>query len=162
MLIGRSIVGIMASDVVKLTRLLKMNDNIREIYAVSRKEMAPVLLHAAAFDESIARIALIEPCSSYLSIVMNHFYISSFIPGVVPGALKAYDLPDIEASLAPRRLLMAGVTDGNGKITDTASINDDLKIVRNEYIRKSAGEDLMIFSLAEYDNPDAIFSDWIK
>jgi hypothetical protein len=162
MLIGRSIVGIRASDVVKLTRLLKMNDNIREIYAVSRKEMAPVLLHAAAFDKSIARIALIEPCSSYLSIVLNRFYISSFIPGVVPGALKTYDLPDIEASLAPRRLLMAGVTDGNGKTTDTASINDDLKIVRNEYIRKSAGEDLMIFSLAEYDNPDAIFSDWIK
>ena len=115
------------------------------------------LLHAAAFDKSISRIALIEPYSSYLSIVRNRFYTSSFIPGVVPGALKEYDLPDIEASLAPRQLLMAGVTDGYGKTTDTAAISEDLEIVRNGYKKKNAEENLMILSLPNYDNPDAFF-----
>ena len=116
-------------------------------------------MYAAAFDNSISRIALIEPYSSYLSIVRNRFYSSSFIPGVVPGALKAYDLPDIEASFAPGKLLMAGVTDGYGKISDTASINNDLEIVRNGYKKKNAEENLMILSLPQYDNPDALF--WI-
>lgn len=161
MLIGRSIAGIRASDVVKLAHLLKRGD-INEIYAVSRKEMAPVVMYAAAFDNSISRIALIEPYSSYLSIVRNRFYCSSFIPGVVPGALKAYDLPDIEASLAPRKLLMAGVTDGYGKTSDTASINKDLDIVRNVYKKKNADENLMILSLPQYDNPDALYMDWIE
>jgi hypothetical protein len=162
MLIGRSIVGIRASDAVKLTRLLEKACNVSEIYAVSRKEMAPVILHAAAFDKSIAGIALIEPFSSYMSIVKNHYYISAFIPGVVPGALKEYDLPDVEASLAPRKLLIAGVTDGYGKTTDTEGINEDLAVVKHEYKRKSAERNLTILSLPAYDSPDAVFSDWIK
>ena len=162
MLIGRSIAGIRASDVVKLAHLLKKRTSINEIYAVSRKEMAPVLLYAAVFDPSISRIALLEPYSSYLSIVRNRFYSSSFIPGVVPGALKAYDLPDIEASFAPGKILLAGVTDGYGKMSDTASINKDLDIVRNGYKKKNAEEYLLIRPLPQDKNYDALFLDWIK
>ena len=33
---------------------------------------------------------------------------------------------------------------------------------RNGYKRKNAAKDLMIITLPKYDNPDAIFSDWIK
>ena len=161
-LIGRSIVGIRASDVVKLTRLLKKNTEIEEVYGVSRKEMAPVLLHAAAFESAITRIALIEPYSSYQSIVINRFYNSSFIPGVVPGALTAYDLPDLAASLAPRHLLMAGVTDGYGKITDTASINNDLDIIEVAYQKKNAERMLKIVSMKPDENPDVLFMDWLK
>jgi hypothetical protein len=161
MLIGRSIAGIRASDVVKLAHLLRKRE-INEIYAVARKEMAPVILYAAAFDNSISRIALIEPYSSYLSIVRNRFYSSSFIPGVVPGALKAYDLPDIEARFAPEKLLMAGVTDGYGRVSDTASINNDLDIVRNVYKHKNAEGNLMIKPLLNDKNYDVLFLDWIR
>ena len=162
MLIGRSIAGIRASDVVKLSHLLNRSGKITEIYGVSRKEMAPVLLHAAAFEPAIIRIALIEPYSSYQSIVMNHFYNSSFISGVVPGALKAYDLPDLAASLAPRKLMMAGVTDGYGKNTDTASINKDLVIIRIAYQNKKAEEHLNIVSMKPDEKPDDILMEWIK
>ena len=95
--------------------------------------MAPVLLHAAAFDQDITRIALIESYSSYQSIVMNRFYDPKFVHSMVPGALKAYDLPDLAASLAPRKLLMANVTDGNGKNTDVESINKDLDLIKTAY-----------------------------
>jgi hypothetical protein len=162
LLIGRSIVGIRASDVVKLTKLLKKRGHIKEIFGVSRKEMAPVLLHAAASDHSISRIALIEPFSSFMSIVKNRFYSSSFIPGVVPGALKEYDIPDIEASLAPRPLMIAGTTDGYGKITDSEGINKDLDIVRNGYKHKNAEEYLLIRPLPKDKDYDALFMDWIK
>jgi hypothetical protein len=162
MLIGRSIVGIRAGDVIRLIRLLKKNSGISEVYGVARKEMAPVLLHAAAFDQDITRLALIEPFSSYQSIVMNHFYNSSFIPGVVPGALKAYDLPDLAASLAPRKLMMAGVTDGNGKTTDTASINNDLDIIKIAYQYKQADGMLRIVTVKPDETPDVLFTEWIK
>jgi hypothetical protein len=162
MLIGRSITGIRAADVVMLTRLLRGKDNIRTIYALARKEMAPVLVHAAAFEPDISRIALVEPYSSYMSIVKNRFYSSSFIPGVVPGSLREYDLPDIEACLAPRRLLMAGLTDGYGKTTDTTGINEDLSIIRSSYYLKDAAKNYTIIPLPPDKNPGAIFSDWIK
>ena len=162
MLIGRSIVGIRAGDVVELIRLLKKNSEISEVYGVARKEMAPVLLHAAVFEPAIARVALIEPYSSYQSIVMNHYYNSSFIPGVVPGALKAYDLPDLAASLAPVKLLIAGVTDGNGKNTDTESINKDLAVIKIAYKNKKAEEELNIVSLKSDEKPYEILTEWIK
>jgi len=162
MLIGRSIVGIRAGDVVRLTRLLKKNSGISEVYGFARKEMAPVLLHAAAFDPVITRIALIEPYASYQSIVMNHFYNSSFILGVVPGALKAYDLPDLAGSLAPRKLMMAGTTDGYGKKTDPESIAKDLAIVKVAYQNRNASGQLIIVSLEPTEKPYDLFMNWIK
>ncbi len=162
MLIGRSIVGIRAGDVVKLTSLLKQRTGLNEVYGLSHKEMAAVLIHAAAFEPSISRIALVSPCSSYRSIVMNRFYNSSLIPGVVPGALKAYDLPDLAATLAPRLLTLAGVTDGYGKVNDTASVNSDLAVIKTEYNRKKAGEMLKIVPEEQLNNPDLLYRDLIK
>jgi cephalosporin-C deacetylase-like acetyl esterase len=161
MLIGRSIVGIRAGDVVRLTRLLK-NSGMNEIYGVAKKEMAPVLLHAAAFDMSISRIALIEPYSSYQSMVMNRFYNSSFIYGAVAGALKTYDLPDLAASLAPRKLMMTDVTDGNGKGADTESIAKELTVIRTAYRSKGVEGQLKINSIKPTEKQQDFFMEWIK
>jgi len=155
-------VGIRAGDVVRLTKLLKKNNGISEVYGVARKEMSPVLLHAAAFDPDITRIALIEPYSSYQSIAMNQFYNPKFVYSIVPGALKAYDLPDLAASLAPRKLLMAGVTDGNGKTTDVESINKDLDIIKTAYRFRNADGQLNIVSLRPNEKPYDFFMEWIK
>jgi len=162
MLIGRSIVGLRAGDVVRLTRLLKKTSGISEVYGFARKEMAPVLLHAAAFDSAITRIALIEPYSSYRSIVMNRFYNPSFVLNAVPGALTAYDLPDLEASLAPRKLIMAGITDGYGKNTDTENINKDLVIIKTAYQNKKADGQLNIVYRIPTDKPYDLYMEWIK
>ncbi len=161
-LIGRSVVGIRAGDVVRLTRMLNKNTGIGEVYGVARKEMAPVLLHAAAFDQGITRIALIEPYSSYRSIAMSRFYNSSFIYGVVPGALKVYDLPDLAASLAPRKLMMVGTTDGNGKKTDQDRIEKDLAILRTAYQSKESANQLKIVFQESTLRPYDLFREWIK
>lgn len=162
MLIGRSIVGIRAGDVVRLTRLLEKNTGTDEVYGFARKEMAPVLLHAAAFDPAIARIALIEPYSSYRSIVMNRFYDSGFIHSAVSGSLEAYDLPDLAASLAPRGLMMAGITDGAGNTTDPESIIKDLAIINAAYHDKKADGQLKIIFPESVEKPYDLFMDWIK
>lgn len=162
MLIGRSIVGIRAGDVVRLAKLLKSDPGIKNIYGFARKEMAPVLLHAAAFDTFITHIALIEPYFSYSSIVLNRFYKSSFILNAVPGSLKAYDLPDLAACLAPRKLLMVGVTDGNGKGTDIENINNDLTIIQTAYKYKNSSNKLNIVFGETRDKPYELYSEWIK
>jgi hypothetical protein len=161
-LIGRSLVGIRAGDVVRLTKILKKDNQISEVYGVARKEMAPVLLHAAAFDPDISRIALIESYSSYQSIVMNMFYNPKFVHSLVPGALKAYDLPDLAASLAPRKLLMAGVTDGNSNINDLESINKDLDIIKYAYTFRNADRQLNIISGKQPEKLIDLYMEWIK
>ncbi len=161
-LIGRSIVGIRAGDVVRLTRLLLKNNKIDDVYGIARNELTPVLLYAAAFEPAITRIALIEPYSSYRSIVLNRFYNPKYVYSIVPGALTAYDLPDLEASLAPRRLLIAGVTDGNGKSTDIEGINTDLMIIKSAYHSGNADIQLNIVSLNSTEKLYNDFMGWIK
>ena len=162
-LIGRSIVGIMAGDVVRLAQLIKKRKGIDSLFGFARKELSPVLLHAAAFNPAISRVALIEPYSSYQSIVRNHFYNPAFINGIVPGALTAYDLPDLAASLAPGKLMMVNVTDGAGKRTDTESIKKDLEIVQNAYYSKKANaHQLNIISLEPNEKLNDLLKEWIQ
>jgi len=161
-IIGRSIVGIRTGDVIRLRILLTKRSEISEIYGLARKEMAPVMLYAAAFDTDITRIALIEPYSSYQSLVMNRFYYPGFVQNLVPGALTAYDLPDLAACLTPRKLLMAGTTDGNVERTDQKSIGKDLAIIRTAYQSKNAGGQLIIISPESTEKLYNLFMEWIK
>ncbi|MEF8984777.1 MAG: alpha/beta hydrolase family protein [Bacteroidales bacterium] len=167
MLIGRSITGIQAGDVVRLTRLLENNTAITDIYGFARKEMSPVLLHAAAFDSRITRIALIEPYVSYRSIVMDRFYNPAFVHSLVPGALQSYDLPDLAASLAPRKLLMGGVMDGLGSPADPEAIAGDLDIIKAGYQHKDAFDQLDVTfrfgeSFEKPYKPYDYYREWIK
>jgi dienelactone hydrolase len=161
-LIGRSIAGVRAADMVRAAMILKKRDGIKEIYGIARGEMAPVLLHAAAFYPDIKKVALLRPYSSYLSIVMNRFYQSSYIINTVPAALKAYDLPDLAASLAPRKLLIAGTVDGNGKSDDQASINRDLEVIRNAYNKRNASGQLNISPLESGVKTFDLLNNWLK
>ena len=161
-IIGRSIVGVRAGDAVRLAMLLKKRSGIGEVYGLARKEMAPVMLYAAAFDPNIARIALVDPYSSYRSIVMNRFYDPGLIQNLVPGALSAYDLPDLAGSLAPRKLMMVGTTDGNGKKTDQESIDKDLSIIKTVYQSKNVTEQLKIVSTESTGKTYDLLMEWIR
>jgi hypothetical protein len=161
MVIGRSIVGIQAGDVVKLTNLLKKEYNIKEIYGLAKKQMSPVLLHAAAFDKDIKKIALVEPYSSYRSIVMNPHYNPDFLHSTVPGSIGVYDLPDLAASLAPRKLLLSGITDGNGNTSNITDIDKDLSVIKAAY-QNNAKDKLQIIPPAIGENLFNNFKAWLE
>ncbi|HEU4610220.1 MAG TPA: xylan esterase, partial [Chitinophagaceae bacterium] len=144
MLTHRSIVGIRAGDVVRIANQLK-KEGVKEIYGLAKKQMAPVLLHAAAFDKDISKLALIQPYSSYRAIVMDNDYEADFLHSTVAGSIGVYDLPDLEASLAPKALLIAGVTDANGNISNDADIVNDLSVVKAAY-QHAAPDKLQIVS----------------
>ncbi len=161
-LTGRSIAAIRAADVARLAGILKKDVHAGEVYGIAKKEMAPVLLYAAAFNRSISRVALIDAYSSYRSMVMNNSYKPAFIFSAVPGALKAFDLPDIAAALAPGRLLIAGITDGNGQLLSAENGEIDLAVIRSAYRYKNADQNLDI----EYGDTGSrlrnLLEEWIK
>lgn len=162
MLIGRSIVGIQAADVIKLSELLLVQGSVNEVYGVARKENCPILMHAAAFSKSISRVALIEPYSSYTSIVENRFYKPSFVHSIVPGALKAYDLPDITAAIAPGKLLIAGVTDCNGEIAGKEYVEKELEIITKAYRSSNAENQLTIVPGEVTEILSNLLMNWVK
>ena len=160
--LGRSIVGVRAGDVNRLVNLLTKTTGASEIYGFARQEMVPVLLHAAAFNPLITRVALIKPFSSYQTIVMNRLYSPSLIPATVPGALKAYDLADLAASLAPRKLMIADITDGMGNVPDPESIKEEGTVIINAYRFKQADGQLKIILNQEFEKKEDFYSEWIR
>ncbi len=132
MLIGRSIVGLQAADIARVLGSLESTRNM-EVCAIARKEMASTLLHTAAINPSIREIALVEPLSSYRSLVSHRFYHSPFITGAVPGMLIAYDLPDLAATLAPRNLLMINPLNGAGTPIPDAALKEELGVLQQAY-----------------------------
>lgn len=144
MLNGRSITGVRAGDTVRLARVLARQTNTTGVAAVARRELAPVLLHAALFAPEIQSVALIEPYSSYWSVVNQKQYCHGFVHSLVPGALTAYDLPDLAAALAPRRLLMAGVTGGDGQLLTPPELADETAVIRASYREHDAQGQLLL------------------
>ncbi|MGV3556618.1 acetylxylan esterase [Larkinella arboricola] len=160
-LIGRSILGIQVADLLKLKEVLAKRAPRSELLAMAKNEMGSVLVHAAAFDHSIKRIALSESYISYHSIGANRFYKPSYVFSLVPGALQAYDLPDLLASLVPRKLLLINTTNGNGDKVEPADMKADLEVVTNSYQAKSAKENFSLLSGIP-EKPYSVYADWIK
>ncbi len=160
MLVGRSITGVQAGDVTKLALLLKRDEDVAEVTGFARQGMVPVLLHSALLSDAIGSMILVNPYSSFIAVAAERFYNPFFIMSCVPGALKKYDLPYLEASFAPRRLVIAGSVDGKNTTAGQAIIDKDLNIVKASY--KKAGSEDKLRILTE-GNPDiSALSEWMK
>jgi hypothetical protein len=136
---GRSLAGIRAADIVRMVRFLQSDPGIdaSQVAAVSLRGMATPLLHAAVLEPGIGKVALIEPFVSFAAVAGNRFYQVSFAD-IVPNALTAYDLPDLEASLAPRPLLIVNPVDHLMKPASSEVIDREYGLVRSAYSMKRA------------------------
>lgn len=158
---GRSITGLLAGDIVRLTTVIRRMDGNVEIAGFAKKELSALLLHAAAFDRGFSNIILEEPLVSYNNLVSNRFYNSVYIPYSVPGSLKAYDLPDLAGSLAPVKLLMVNVTDGNGRKDYTPDMVRDLSVVHKSY--RDSGNDNRLMIVNDLSDTDChkLYTIWL-
>ena len=113
MQLNRSLVGIRAADINMLSDFLceKFPLQNQGVTAVARGNLGPVLQHAAALNEKISRIALVDSPASYRMLIENEFYKPEMIHAAVAGALLKYDLPDLAGYLAARDLLMINPVD---------------------------------------------------
>jgi len=144
-LIGRSIPGIQAGDIVRVVNELKSRKDVvaEKIGAIAVGEMGPALLHAAAFDRSINNVALLGAPVSYRSLVMNRFYKFNFSCAVA-GALTAYDLPDLAACLAPRKLLLLNLKDQQKEPASEDLVQKEFSFTRSAYALKNASDRIRI------------------
>jgi dienelactone hydrolase len=161
-LIGRSMVGIQAGDIIRVVNYLKGQSDVDplKIGAIAFNETCLPLIHAAAFDSSINNITLIGSIISYQSVVMNRFYRIGvtknprsndyvhpyeidFTWGIA-SVLTAYDLPDLMGSIAPRKIVVADLKDPMLEPASAELINEGLAFPRSAYSFKKAPGNLKV------------------
>lgn len=84
---------------------LQDRDDVKpnQIGAIAIGDVGPALLHAAALEQQIQWLVLVDSLLDYQSIVDHELYDVN-ANSLVAGALTAYDLPDLLASITPRRV----------------------------------------------------------
>ncbi len=105
LLIGKTMPGMRALDAVCGIDLLAARSDVdkNRIGVVGRGAAALAALFAALFDERISRVALDRMLVSYDLVATERIH-QGLADQIVPSALKYFDLPDVIASLAPRRV----------------------------------------------------------
>jgi cephalosporin-C deacetylase-like acetyl esterase len=161
--VGRSIVGIRAADINRCVQFLKNRQNIDHdnIGAVAVGSLTIALLHAAAVNESIKKIVLIEPLVSYQAVVMNCYH--SLEPGALIGSvLASYDLPDLAACLAPRKLMMINCVDQLPKPAAADLIDQSLAVARRAYSAKGIAGNFAIQRTSPGQPLADLIGSWLK
>jgi dienelactone hydrolase len=105
LLIGKTMVGMRAGDLVRAVDLLAARQDVdpSRIAVVGRAGAAIPALFAALFDTRIKSVAVDGMLLSYDAVVNERIH-QGIVDQIVPSALKYFDLPDVIAAIAPRRV----------------------------------------------------------
>lgn len=157
-LMEQSLVGLQAGDMMMIRQFLQSHQEIEvdKIGAVGIGRLGPALLHAAALDSELEGIVLAETYMSYQSVVMNRHY-NMNVSEMVSGALTAYDLPDLIACIAPRRIALIDPKNHMGESTDKSIRDKELSFPISIYSEAQIARHIRV------DDTDAdrgILVDW--
>ncbi len=156
-LTSSSEVGLQAEDVAAVVSWLQSDGRIRPagIGVLAAGAMGPAGTHAAAFQPEIRWLLLDRAPATYASVAMNQLY---KVPStaLVPGALTAYDLPDLLASLAPRTAAAAGPVDQSLLPLKPAAAAEAFRFPASHYRSLGAGDRLRILQPGEADLLDVL------
>ena len=104
MYLGETLLGQRVVDVMTCLDFLEQRPDIDpnhiELVAVGRA--GPVGLHAAYLDRRIEKLVLEDTIGSWIDDVVAKPLAPHLLALIVPGALKHYDLTDLEAALGDR------------------------------------------------------------
>jgi len=115
LLTGNTIVGLRAEDINRLVHFGRTHfSELNALHAVSIGSIGSDLMHATAFGAGIDKVCFIQPFLSFSDIILTENYKPDFILSTVPGAIKAYDLPDLLAKVASRKVLIIAPLSADG------------------------------------------------
>jgi len=105
--IGVPLFGMRLLDVIKGVDYLCSRDDvdIDQIGCVGHGVGALLAMYAGSIDGRIEFVVAYEPLISYRSLVKSQFYTHHFNI-FLPDVIKAFDLPDVAATIAPRTLIL--------------------------------------------------------
>jgi hypothetical protein len=144
-LVGRSLPGLQAGDIVRVVKYAQQREDVdsQDIIALARGTLCPALLHAAPFEPGIRGIILERPLLSYHLVAAHRFY-KYDMHATVAGALTAYDLPDLMACCAPRRLVIVDPVDHLGEPATPSLIKEQYAFPFEIYRDKNASDDMRL------------------
>ncbi len=116
LILGRPLLGQRVTDILATVAALTQYSitRARAICIAARGHLGVPALCAAALESRIEKLYLAGSLLAFREVVETENYRCSFA-NFVPGMLREADLPEIAELVAPRRILLAGAVDGEGR-----------------------------------------------
>ena len=145
LLSGKTLVGLRAQDVISAVDMLTARNDVEleSLTAYGNGAAAVVVLHAAALDERIKRVTLEEMLVSYEAVSTWKIHHQIFAD-IVPGALAAYDLPDLAASFAPRKLTIINAVNPRRNPMALREVRQQYQVAQQAFAVAGAAQSLII------------------
>jgi cephalosporin-C deacetylase-like acetyl esterase len=123
LILGQPLAGQRVSDILALVTGLGRHAELggRHVVVAARGKLTVPALIASALSNNVSELYLAGGLLSFHSIVETENYDHTFA-NFVPNLLRHTDLPDIAATLAPRRVTLAGTMDGAGQAMEASTV----------------------------------------
>jgi len=121
--LGKPLVGQRVQDILAFVNALRVHPTTksRRIYVAALGKLTVPALFAAAIEPEIRGLYLAGGLVSFGNLVQTEVPQYTFA-NYVPSLLNHIDLPDVTASLAPRKVILAGTIDASGRTIDLAGV----------------------------------------
>jgi dienelactone hydrolase len=121
LMLGKPLVGQRVADILAFVAALHQHPATaqRRILVAATQKLTVPALFAAALDKRIDGLYLSGGLTSFSDVVDTEIYSHPF-GNFVPGLLNHTDLPEVAASIAPQRIVLAGAVNAKG---DTAKVD---------------------------------------
>jgi cephalosporin-C deacetylase-like acetyl esterase len=161
-LIGRSLVGMRAADILRAVDLLSARSEVdgARIAGVGKGSGAIPLLYAAALDERLHKLAFEQMLVSYRAVVEQRIN-RGVLEGIIPGVLKQFDLGDLIASLIPRKVLVVNAANPLGRRLWPKAAEKAYAPAAEAFGRAGAAEAFHTKRRLETDGPAAVYEPWL-
>lgn len=152
MIFGKPLVGQRVTDVLALAAALRAHPALkgRPMVLAALGRMTVPALFAAALDGRIDRLYLAGGLVSFQAILESENYSCPFV-NFAPELLKHTDLPEVAASIGPRRVVLAGPVGADSRPLDPATARRVYEKAANVRVLPEAKWDAEVF-LAESDS----------
>lgn len=161
-LAGTSISGLWASDIVRAVHFVKTAVPGNQIACISEGKTSTALLLAASFTPEFSQIVMIRPLTGYGQMLTNRFYNEKMIPATIPGALNYFDLPDLYALMAPRKILLINPVNGTKHTATKKEIQASLSFTTHVYSHDNVPDRLNIITGLKASEISSQILDWFK
>lgn len=112
--LDRPMVGQRTTDVMASVDFLKQRYPGKGIEVIANNEATIPALFAAAFDQRISQIVLVEGLCSWHS-AFEASYTKGILSNVAPGVMRIADIPDIVTAILPRKVTLQSALSATGE-----------------------------------------------
>lgn len=153
LLTRKSPLSLNVEEIEKLNSFIRKITDSSKLSGIGYNTLCPTLIHAAAILDCFDSLLLVEPLTSYASIVQEHNYKTKFIPSSIAGVLEEYDLPDLIASISHRKITIVNPVNALDHPINETVFDTDYSGVK-AYCRKKGTQNNLIvrFNLKDIDS----------